>query len=83
MLFNEISMIERNMRHRRRRNYFIRGRGRGKYHVKSGINTFEQGNLYGCGRGRGGSHGLGRGCGRSHIYEKNIFAPRNDNFKQV
>ncbi|XP_057545784.1 uncharacterized protein LOC130824781 [Amaranthus tricolor] len=41
MPFNEINMIERNISHRRRGNYFIRGRGRGKYHEKSGMNTFE------------------------------------------
>ena len=73
MPFNETNMIERNVRHRGRGNYFIRGKGRGKYHEKSGMNTFEQGNFYGRSRGRG--HGLSRGRGRSHVYERNIFPP--------
>ncbi|XP_057538197.1 uncharacterized protein LOC130815730 [Amaranthus tricolor] len=47
MPFNETNMIERNVRHRGRGNYFIRGRGRGKYHEKSNMNTFEQENFYG------------------------------------
>ena len=78
-------MIERNVRHRGRGNYFIRGRGRRKYHEKSGTNTFEQGNFYGHGCGRGHGHGRGcrRGCRRGHIYERNLFAPRNGNLKQV
>ena len=74
-------MIERNVCHRGRGNYIIRGRGCGRYHEKSGTNTFELGNFYGCGRGRGRGHDRGRG--RGHIYERNLFAPRNDNFKQV
>ncbi|XP_057538036.1 uncharacterized protein LOC130815564 [Amaranthus tricolor] len=67
MPFNDTNMIERNVRHRGRGNYFIRGKGRGKYHEKSGMNTFEQGNFYGRSRGRG--HGLSRGHGRSHKYK--------------
>ncbi|XP_057544987.1 uncharacterized protein LOC130824114 [Amaranthus tricolor] len=58
--FNETNMIKRNVRYRSRGNYFIRGRGRGKYHEKNGMNTFEQGKFYGRGRGRG--HGLSCGC---------------------
>ncbi|XP_057550586.1 uncharacterized protein LOC130828639 [Amaranthus tricolor] len=70
MAFNETNMIERNVRHRGRGNYLIRGRGRGKYHEKSGMNTFEQGNFYGRGRGRGRGHGLSRGRGRSHKHKR-------------
>ena len=81
MPFNDTNVIEKNVRYRGRRNYYIRGRGRGRYHEKSGTNTFEQGNFYGRSRGRGRGLGLGRGC--VHIYERNLFAPRNDNFKQV
>ena len=81
MPFNDTNMIERNVRHRGCENYFIRGRGHGKYHEKSSMNTFEQGNFFGRGRGRG--HGLSCGRGRNHIYERNIFSPLNDNFKQV
>ena len=75
MPFNETNMIERNVRHRGRGNYFIRGRGRGKYHEKSGMNTFEQGNFYGRSHGRGRGHGLSRGRGRSNVYERNMFPP--------
>ena len=81
MPFNETNMIERNVRHQGRGNYFIRSSGRGRYQEKSGTNTFEQRNFYDRGRGRGRE--IGRGRGRGHIYERNIFTPRNDNFKQA
>lgn len=76
MPFNKTNVIERsnNVRHRDRGNYFVRGRGRGRYHEERSTHSFEQDNFCGCGRG----HGHGRGC--DHIYERNQFGPRYDDF---
>ena len=37
------------------------------------MDTFEQGNFYG--RGRGRDHEIGRGRGHSHIYERIYLSP--------
>ena len=79
--FNETNMIERNVCHQGCANYFVRGRFCRRYYEKSDTNTFEQGNFHGHGLSLG--RGNGRGHRRGHIYERHLFAPRNDNFKHV
>ena len=66
MSINETNMIERlnNVHQQSRGSYFVKGKGRKRYHEKSVTYSFQQGNF--CGRGRG----------HSPIYERNEFSPK-------